>query len=133
MFEPQGHFEPAMTLRGDRCGKLIKGHLVAAEGAVVDVMIRNLSAHGMGGYVRGQAPREGTTVQIVIEKVGTFTGTVRWRRGHTFGFQCDDEIDVAAVATSLRTHYEASTTSTWQMSDYYKIPQPKPQGVLRRV
>ena len=133
MFEPNGHFEPAIALRDERRGKLIKGRMIVTEGSVTEVMIRNLSLHGMGGYVRGHAPKEGAQVQIAIERIGTVNGTIRWRRAHTFGFQCDTEIDVAAVSAALRAQYEAPVVSNWQMSDYYKIPEPKPQGILRRV
>lgn len=133
MFEPKGHFEPVMTLRVDRRGKLIKGHLIAAEGSVTEVMIRNLSAHGIGGYVRGRVPREGTQVQIAMDRIGTFTGTVRWCRGHAFGVECDTAIDVDAVSALLRVLHQPSVPNNWQMADYYKIPAPKPQGILRRL
>jgi diguanylate cyclase (GGDEF)-like protein len=77
--------------------RLMRRALVAIDGEVLDVRLRNISA--MGTLVECSRPATpGMALTIDIVGVGPVTGVVRWAQRNRFGIQFDKQFDMARLA-----------------------------------
>lgn len=70
-----------------RFARLLKGSLAFPHEAQHDVLIYNISEHGVGVKYAGQVPAIGTSVEISIPVLGHFHGTLRWHANNRIGIQ----------------------------------------------
>lgn len=76
------------------------------------ILIRNISASGIGARTRTTPPHVGERVIIAFEAIGSFQATIRWVIGNRFGMMFSHEIDPHVF------HF----SSNWQHA-----PLPKPE------
>lgn len=76
-----------------RSARLLRGTLVSASGESHDLLIKNISLHGIGGRFSGTGVSEGEAVKLIIPNIGTFDATVRWLRKGGVGLHLVQEIN----------------------------------------
>ena len=50
-----------------------------------EILVRNISEHGLGARCKGAIPEEGEEVRIEMETYGKIEGVVRWVKGNLIG------------------------------------------------
>lgn len=68
--------------------------LVAPDGSEHDLLIRNVSRHGLGAKMAAVALRIGEQVTVRLPNIGTVIGTVRWTKPGAFGMETAEAIDL---------------------------------------
>ncbi|MBU6268816.1 MAG: PilZ domain-containing protein [Sphingomonadales bacterium] len=63
--------------------------LVAADGVVQDIMVRDFSDKGVSAATRGPAPALNEVVTILLPDNRALWGIVRWVEGNLFGVEFD--------------------------------------------
>lgn len=79
---PPGSEHP---LREQRVGKMFLARLHSVRLADQEIMIRNISEHGLGARCKGAVPEPGEEVRIEMEVYGNVEGVVRWAKGNLIG------------------------------------------------
>lgn len=85
--------------RAKRTALLSKALCVRADGAELDVRIRNLSSSGLGGVAEFPLVRE-ERVLVDIKGIGEIEGRVAWTRGASFGMIFDKPADLTKFEVS---------------------------------
>lgn len=80
--------------RNNRSSRIIRAVLVAPDGSEHDLLIRNVSHHGLGAKIATILVRAGDRLVMRLPNIGEVTGTVRWTRGEALGIQTDEAIDI---------------------------------------
>lgn len=80
--------------RSNRSSRIIRAVLVAPDGSEHDLLIRNVSHHGLGAKTTTILVRAGERLVMRLPNIGEVTGTVRWTRGEALGIQTDEAIDI---------------------------------------
>ena len=73
--------------REERTGKMFLARLHSCDLAGQDIIIRNISAHGLGARSKGAIPHPNDAVRIEMEAYGSVEGVVRWVKGNLFGVE----------------------------------------------
>ncbi|MDE2405260.1 MAG: histidine kinase [Sphingomonadales bacterium] len=63
--------------------------LVAADGVVQDIMVRDFSSKGFSAATRGTAPHRDEVVTVLLPDNRALWGIVRWVKGNVFGVEFD--------------------------------------------
>lgn len=79
--------------RDHRSPRLLRGALESASGKRHDLLIKNISRHGLGAKFSGHEVKQGEHVVVDLPKIGRLTGTVQWVRGGGIGLKITEEID----------------------------------------
>lgn len=85
--------ESEHTEREERTGKMFLARLHACGIQGQEIIIRNISVHGIGARSKGAMPQQDETVRIEMEVYGTVEGVVRWIKGNLFGVQLTSELN----------------------------------------
>lgn len=85
--------------RAKRTALLSKALGVRADGAELDVRIRNLSSSGLGGVAEVPLTRDERLI-VDIKGIGEIEGRVTWTRGAGFGMIFDAPVDLAKFEVS---------------------------------
>jgi hypothetical protein len=92
--------------------RLMRRALIAVDGEVIEVRLRNISA--MGALVecdRPVTPSRALTIDIV--GVGPVTGTVRWAQRNRFGVQFDKQFDLTRLAPRPKKANDVNMLKPW--------------------
>ena len=81
---PPGSEHP---VREPRVGKMFLARLHSARISDAEILVRNISEHGLGARCKGAIPAEGEEIRIQMEAYGTVEGIVRWVKGNIIGVQ----------------------------------------------
>lgn len=82
-------FQPTPVFRENRRSRLVKLTLRNAQGELLDIMVRNVSARGLNAAARGEPPRLNEVVTVHLPEGQTHWGIVRWVDGNLFGIEFD--------------------------------------------
>ena len=112
-------FEPIIAADGAssapreaRPARLVHASIRSDRVPETDVLIRNISRHGIGAKARLDQLQVGDTVFIRLGPINEVAGTVRWIRGDRFGVQLHNELNpdsfnfAGSDWTSLNRPYE---------------------------
>jgi hypothetical protein len=92
--------------------RLMRRALIAVDGEVIEVRLRNISA--MGTLVECDRPvTPGRTLTIDIVGVGPVTGLVRWSQRNRFGVQFDKQFDLARLAPRQKSRNDVTMLRPW--------------------
>ena len=78
--------------RKRRSSRIVRGTLITSSGRECDVLIRNVSSHGLGVKAADLDLKIGDQVAVQLPNVGRMTGTVRWAENGAFGIETSEEI-----------------------------------------
>lgn len=88
---PPGRFCPTPHFRPRRQRTLTRMRLIDAAGAVIDILVRDISPRGMSAAVRGAAPALNEPVQMLPPpgsgESAPVWGLVRWVEGNLIGVE----------------------------------------------
>jgi EAL domain-containing protein (putative c-di-GMP-specific phosphodiesterase class I) len=92
--------------------RLMRRALIALDGEVMDVRLRNISA--MGTLVEcPRAATPGLALTIDIVGVGPVTGVVRWAQRNRFGVQFDRQFDMTRLAPKPVKRSDGNMLRPW--------------------
>ncbi|GLR46391.1 EAL domain-containing protein [Sphingomonas astaxanthinifaciens] len=92
--------------------RLMRRALVALEGQVTEVRLRNISA--MGALVECSSPvAPGRSLTIDIVGVGPVSGTVRWSSRNHFGVRFDEQFDLGRLAPRQDKRNSVTMLKPW--------------------
>jgi diguanylate cyclase (GGDEF)-like protein len=92
--------------------RLMRRALIAVDGEVVEVRLRNISA--MGTLVECERPvAPGKPLTIDIVGVGPVTGTVRWAQRSRFGIRFDKQFDLSRLAPKQSKRNDVTMLRPW--------------------
>lgn len=92
--------------------RLMRRALIAVDGEVIEVRLRNISA--MGTLVECDRPvTPGRTLTLDIVGVGPVTGVVRWAQRNRFGMQFDKQFDMARLAPKQKSRNDVTVLRPW--------------------
>ena len=77
-----------------------------------EILVRNISASGIGARARGAPPHIGEQIVIAFDGIGRYQASVRWVSGNLFGAELTQRIDPSVF------HFS---------SDWHNRPLPKPE------
>lgn len=80
-------FKPTPIPRARRRGQLTHFTLTDAEGRPIEVMVRDISAHGLSAAAAGNPPALNAVVRAQLEDGRELWGLVRWAEGNLFGVE----------------------------------------------
>ena len=81
----------------NRLARLLRGSVLMPSGQRHNLLIQNVSRHGIGGRFTGQRLAAGDAVTVEIANIGTFRGRVQWQSETRIGLCLDDELDVEDI------------------------------------
>jgi hypothetical protein len=79
--------------------RLLKAHMLHPRFGRVDILVRDVSAHGIGGKCDFDL-LTGESVTICLPSRPPITGRVAWSAKRAFGIQLDQNIDPLVVRSS---------------------------------
>lgn len=79
--------------REQRLSRIIRAMLITPDGREHELLIRNVSSHGLGAKAADVVVRAGDQVVVQLPNVGRITGTVRWAKVGAFGLYTAEEIN----------------------------------------
>lgn len=91
--EGAGTEEKGQNSREQRVGKMVLAHMRSARLPEHDVVVRNISSHGLCIRSKAELPELGEQVSIRFDALGEVHGVIRWVHGTNFGVQLDEELD----------------------------------------
>jgi len=94
-------FQPTPVFRERRRPRLVKLALRNAQGELLDIMVRNVSARGLNAAARGEPPRRNEVVTVHLPDDRVHWAIVRWVDGNLFGVEFDVSSDEARQTPSL--------------------------------
>ena len=98
-----------------------------------DVVVRNLSARGIGASATGQPPPTGASVAMLLPDGTVHPGTVRWVKGRSFGVELDEDLAVEEV-TLPPAPAPAESQPGWKIKPLHKVQTPRiDPAKLRRI
>lgn len=113
---------PDSDPRQQRFHRLIRGELSSANGPTREIMVRNISASGLGGTSKGAPVARGEQVMIALPRIGAIAGTVCWSKGATFGVKLAGALDLEVLADALRSKQGASSEgNVWEVKRIHRI------------
>ena len=122
------------VVRALRQPRIIRARLIHRDGEVQDIVIRNVTAEGIGASARGPAPVRGERVMVVLPGEQEVSGLVRWFGGHTFGMKLDHPLDLEALSRALqRQAHVAQVSGEWHVETRHRVitPQSDPSRIRR--
>lgn len=101
--------------------RLIKAHMIHRRHGKIDILIRDVSAHGLGGkcdldLIAGEA------VTICLPAHDPVPGRIAWCAKRAFGVQLDDGIDPALVRRPQSTSQPYQAPEGSQPAGDFKRP-----------
>lgn len=86
--------------RARRHSRITKGTLHDSSGETQEILVRNLSARGIGGKLANGCVAAGERVTVTVPGIGTVDAIVRWTRNRAVGLETEQEIDPTALTFS---------------------------------
>jgi len=80
-----------------RLARLMRATLIVSSGGSYDLLIQNVSEHGVGGRFTGARLSHGDRIVIEIPTLGRFHGVVRWQSDTRIGLLLDEELDAEHI------------------------------------
>lgn len=123
------------ALRDIRHPRIVRARLLQADGSEQDIVIRNVSANGLGATSKGAAPVRGERVAVILPDGSEVAGEVRWFQTRTFGVELDEPFDLDRLARALQRQAHVSRISSeWQVGSRHRVTtQQVDQSRVRRV
>jgi len=84
-----GEFRATPVYRASRKPGLTRLMLVAGDGVVQDIMVRDFSSKGFSAAARGAPPAANEVVTVLLPDDRALWGIVRWVKGNVFGVEFD--------------------------------------------
>lgn len=78
--------------RTKRSSRIVRGTLIAPSGRECDVLIRNVSSHGLGAKAANIDLSIGDQVTLQLPNIGRIIGIVRWAANGAFGIETSKEL-----------------------------------------
>lgn len=78
--------------RTRRSSRIVRGTLIAPSGRECDVLIRNVSSHGLGAKAANIDLNIGDQVTVQLPNIGRIIGIVRWAGNGAFGIETSEEL-----------------------------------------
>ena len=115
--------------------RMIRGQLRCERLGTIDVLIRNVSSHGLGATCRCLPPMPGEAVMVRMPDAQVISGTVRWVEDQSFGIVLDEPFDIAALNSALQQMKAiAEKNARWEVKGKHKVSTWQPdQNALRRI
>ncbi|WP_169793737.1 PilZ domain-containing protein [Novosphingobium fuchskuhlense] len=129
------HHFPAHPQRDVRERRLLRGHMQTERLPLFDILIRNISEHGLCASCRDLPPVPGEMAEIQLPDNRTVTATVRWVNEQVFGVAFDTPISLALMLQTLQRLRElAERNASWEVKSKHRVnTNHRNQGILRRV
>ena len=90
--------------------------LIAVDGDVIEVRLRNISA--MGALVECDQPvAPGTRIAMDIVGAGPVEGTVRWAQSGKFGIQFNDAFQMSRLAPKKQKLNDVHMLRPWYVNE----------------
>lgn len=130
---------PTADQRPLRLRKLLRALLRDSRGREIEVLVRNVSTHGLGATTKDTPPRLGEQINIDLAPLGLVAGEVRWAKGNGFGLALDHPIDVETLGAALKARAEGERPldnrgDAWEMESRHRVVTPRADPArLRRV
>jgi hypothetical protein len=137
--QPDDTSPPAADPRPLRLRKLLRATLRDSRGRESEVLVRNVSASGLGATTKDTPPARGERVSIDLAPLGLIVGEVRWTKGNGFGLALDHSIDVATLGAALKARAEGERPldtrgDLWEIESRHRVVTPRTDpSRLRRV
>jgi hypothetical protein len=96
--------DATLTERPHRTHMVMRATISSERLPTEEILVRNISASGIGARARGTPPHIGEHVIIVFEAMGHYPATVRWANGNRFGVELAHAIDPAVFHFSSDWH-----------------------------
>lgn len=120
--------------REQRRARLVRGRLRLSTGREIDVVVRNMSEHGLGLSCRTAPPLTGEAVTIALPGHKDLDGVVRWVRNTSFGVELTGAVNPDDLAATLqRAIAQALEATDWTVSRRHKVvqtPAPAPRRIV---
>lgn len=126
--------QDAYAERGQRWRRLLRATMSNARLGHQEVLVRNVSARGLGATTRGIVPLVGEAVTVELPEIGKIAGVVRWNSATGFGLELATAIDPDQLQVAIRNQNAQSAPATdWSVRSRHRIAPPASRGSLRRV
>jgi hypothetical protein len=96
-----------------------------------EILVRNVSPQGLGGFSRGEAFAVGERVRIVLPGEIETGGLVRWTKARSFGVELDEPLSLEALGEALQR--TVPNAAAWEVLRPYRPVQPPRPSTLRSV
>lgn len=119
--------------REPRRARLARGVLRLSGGREVQIVVRNMSRHGLGLSSHAGPPMTGEAVTVSLPGHDDLHGVVRWVRNHNFGVELTTSVNPENLALSLQREIaRAKEAADWQVSRLHRITSA-PAAAPRRA
>jgi hypothetical protein len=120
--------------REDRRARLVRGCLRQANGAVIPIVIRNLSERGLGVTCKSAPPARGEAVFVTLPGSSELPGVVRWTRNTAFGIELTCAVDATEIAGAIKRKIgRLQQAADWKVSSLHRVHTPHATGPRRRI
>ena len=97
----------------------------------IPIVIRNISASGMGATTTGLMPIKGEEVIVLLPSGTTAAGSIRWVKGKAFGLAFFEHI---CVDDQIADRSAQPPASTWEVKVLHQFETPRVDpSKLRRL
>lgn len=122
------------TNREDRRSHLVRGTMRLADQTVLPIVVRNISARGLGVNCKDKPPARGQAVVITLPGSPDLDGVVRWVRGSDFGVRLSDAVDIEQLAAAIRREMaRLKEEATWKVASLHRVHTPHATGPRRPI
>ncbi len=123
-----------VAIREDRRARLIRGSLKLDCGAVIPLVVRNLSTRGLGVRCLANPPALDRAVKISLPGSPELDGVVRWKSCANIGIELGDAVDLEALATTIRVELARSLHGPdWTVSRLHHVATNSSTGSRRTI
>ena len=120
--------------REQRERRLIRAELQSERLPPHDILIRNISAHGIGAASRtGNPPSLGERVWVRLPDGQTIAGVIRWVSAQDFGIALDAAIPLPELFASLqKLKQNAVAGASFEVKSRHRVTTWRPNAELMR-
>lgn len=105
--------------------KLIRASFFSDRLTSQDMVIRNISARGIGAVTKGKAPLLGEKITVSLPVNYQAVGVVSWVKGDSFGMALDQEINLQVLTDFIASQNEKATVTTdWEVKRLHRVVTP---------
>lgn len=99
-----------------RSSRLVRGSMTGPDDMCREILIHNVSCHGIGAKFSGGGVKPGDKVLLDLPTLGNFHGTVRWLRDGRIGIELEEPLSPEAI----KFHNEQLSA---KKDTAYKVPE----------
>lgn len=122
------------AVRQNRQARLVSGTLRLDDGATVPLIVRNLSARGLGVRCLGTPPAMNQPVIITLPGSPELDGVIRWESGADLGVELSDTVDLPALAVAIRNEIaRLHKAPDFVVKPQHRVRAPQLSGPRRAI